>query len=819
MFSLSLAQQGTVKGKIINPENRSISNVVIEVQETQVKSRSRNDGTYQISLDPGTYTIQFTHPTHQKAQLYLEVKAGYTYDKPIKMLELTLDEAVITDDFINEKLGMQPIPIKAEDLVLMPSFNRSVEAVMKNMPGVASNNEFSSQYQVRGGNFDENLVYVNGIEIYRPFLTRSGQQEGLGFANPDMTQNIQFSTGGFPAQYGDKLSSVLDITYREPESFKGTAELGFITATLHVEGSNQTEGLDPDKGKFTYLLGGRRFSTTYLLNSLDTRGEYRPNFLDFQGLFTFTPKSSNKSVRYRLEGNDTTAVRYFPVDKLKLTTFISASRNRYLFEPSARETTFGTINQAFRLRTAFEGRETSSYTTGLGAVKLTYRPSLKLGFDYIFTVFYTEESELFDIEGGYLLGEVNTSFGSDEFNESDFDLGVGSELRHARNYLTATVFSGQVNGYWYPGEKQNHKLVFGIKAQQQYIDDNLKEYILLDSAGYVVNEFSQFDVIEFIRGEAELNSSMLKTFFQHEWQLSGNKSLTTGARLVYYDLIDDWMFSPRIQFAYSPKLKDQSKELQLRLAAGVYQQPPFYREFRRFDGTLNLDIDPQRSIHGIIGLDYLFSAWGRPFRLFSEIYYKQLYDLIPYEVQNVRIRYYPDERADGFAYGWDARISGEFIKGVDSWISIGVLKTEEKILGNGGEFVPRPTDQRVTFSMYFQDELPVNPTYKVHVNYIFGSGMRFGPPRVFENRTAFDFPPYHRVDVGFSKLITFKPKAEAEKKHGLESIWATLEIFNLFQRENTVSYTWLQDLNNNQFAIPNFLSARLINLRVITRFR
>ncbi len=566
-------------------------------------------------------------------------------------------------------------------------------------------------------------------------------------------------------------------------------------------------------------MGGRRFSTTYLLNSLETRGEYRPNFLDFQGLFTFTPKSSVRSAEYKVSGSDTTAIRYFPIERLKLSAFVSATRNRYLFEPTSRESTFGTINQAFRIRTAFEGREISSYTTGLGALKLTYRPSLRLSMDYIFTAFYTEESELFDVEGGYLLGEVNTSFGDDEFNESDFDLGIGSQYRHARNFLTATVFSGQANGYWYPGVSDNHKILFGFKAQQQYIDDNLKEFSFLDSAGFVVNELSQFNVVESVRGEAELNSMLLNGFVQHEWNLDKTKTLVSGARLVYYDLIDEWMFSPRIQFIYKPQLTKETHSLRLRLATGVYQQPPFYREFRRFDGTLNLDIEPQQSIHGILGLDYVFTAWGRPFKLFSEVYYKRLSNLIPYEVQNVRIRYYPDEVADGYAYGWDARISGEFIKGVDSWVSLGILKTEEKILGNGGEFVPRPTDQRVTFSMYFQDELPVNPTYKVHVNYIFGSGMRFGPPRVFDNRTAFDFPAYHRVDIGFSKLITFRPKAESRKKHGLESIWATIEIFNLFQRENTVSYVWIQDLNNNQYAIPNRLSARLINFRLITRFR
>lgn len=815
-------EPGVVKGKIVDPDNRPIPGVSVRVDGTEARVSSDANGAYQLALPGGkAYWIRFTHAGHQPAQIYLNIRPGFTYDRPVKMLEITLDESVITDQRdptdINDPLQMQLLPIDTEDLISMPSFNRSIEGVMKTMPGVSSNNEFSSQYRVRGGNFDENLVYVNGIEIYRPFLARAGQQEGLGFSNPDMAREVAFSTGGFAAQYGDKLSSVLDITYRDPKAFRATAELGLITTNFHVEGRSKARGEQP--GKFTYLMGARRFATTYLLNSLETRGDYKPSFLDFQGMFTYRPVYQNKTPRLKTRKNGEETPLYFANEPWKLTAFVAATRNRYLFEPSGRETTFGTLQQAFRLRVGFVGQEISAYTTGLAALLVEHQPNVRWKLDYTLTAFRTQESELIDVEGGYLLGEVNTSFGSEEFNESDFDRGIGSEIRHARNYLTANVLSAKFSGRWTSGSDYKHQLRFGLTYRRQEIRDDLKEYIALDSADYLIDAEGAFNVDEFIRAKATLNSNLYKAYLQHEWQLGRTVQLVSGVRTLYYDLLDEWMLSPRFQLVQDWSRLSGDLNLRLRLAGGVYHQPPFYRELRRFDGSLNLDMQAQRAMHLIAGLDYQFEAWGRPFKLFSEIYYKQLYNLIPYEVQNVRLRYYPDETAHGYAYGWDARINGEFIKGVDSWVSLGLLKTSEDIVGDDRGYVPRPTDQRVSFAMYFQDELPLNPTYKVHVNYVFGSGLRFGPPTVFENRTAFDFPAYHRVDLGFSKLITFTPKEEARAKRGFESIWATLEIFNLFQRENTVSHIWIRDLDNNQFAVPNYLSARLLNLRVVMRFR
>ena len=822
-WNLLSAQDGIVKGKVVDPNNRPIEGVNIRVDGISTRAITNKDGDYEIALPGGkSYWLRYSHATHQSASIYLLVRSGFTYERRIKMLELTLDESVITDQRdptdINDPLQMQLIPIETEELIKMPSFNRSIEATMKSMPGVATNNEFSSQYRVRGGNFDENLVYVNGIEIYRPLLARSGQQEGLGFSNPDMAQEVKFSTGGFAAQYGDKLSSVLDITYRNPKSFRATVEAGMITNNLHIEGRSKSKK-EGEPGKFTYLMGARRFTASNLLNSLGTSGDYRPNFLDFQSMFTYSPKFQNKKPAFRTHKSGRIDTIYFANEPIRFTAFGAVTRNRYAFEPSGRETTFGTIQQAFRLRVGFAGEEVSAYTTGLGALMMEHQPNLNWKFQYILTAFRTEESERFDVEGGYFLGEVNTNFGSDEFNESSFDLGIGSEYRHARNFLTATVGSFQWNARWVPRASYKHSLKFGLQYQRLDIEDDLKEYIALDSADYLVNARGEFNVDEFIRGSQRLQSNLYKSYVQHEWRLGKTNRLVSGLRLLYYDQIDEWMLSPRFQFVHDLSKKEGAPDMRLRLATGLYHQPPFYREFRRFDGSLNLDMRAQSAAHYIAGLDYQFRAWGRPFKLFAEAYYKQLFNLVPYEIQNVRIRYYPDRNADGYAYGVDARVNGEFINGVDSWLSLGILKTEEDIIGDGQGAVPRPTDQRVSFAMYFQDELPLNPTYKVHVNYVFGSGLRFGPPRVFDQRTAFDFPAYHRVDIGFSKLITFVGKDDRMGRKGIESIWATFEIFNLFQRENTVSHVWIRDLNNNQYAVPNFLSARLLNLRVIMRFR
>lgn len=831
------AQDGTVRGKIKNEINQPVTGVQLEVLNSGgLKRKADNSGNYEIQLPSGSvYKIRFTHPAHDTTILELRVLPGYVHNEPIIMRNRSLSEQVIQGrqaitDFSRME-QMEILPIKPEDAAQIPMAT-SIERVIANFSG-GNSNEFSSQYRVRGGSFDENLVYVNGIEIYRPFLARNGQQEGLGFTNSSLADEVYFSTGGFGARFGDKMSSVLDVTYRTPNRFRGTAEVGLLTTNLHLEGiiqkKQQEEGNYDRPGKFTWLAGARRYSWSYLLNSLETTGDYRPNFLDLQTMFSWRPKlkaSKMKGFKVKERKDGRLDTVYTTLEPVKLTAFVTAARNNYQFTPRSQTTTFGTIQQAFRLRTGFAGQEFTRYTTGQGALMLTLQPSTRFKMNYTISAFRTEEAELFDVEGGYVLGEVNTNFGSDEFGESEFDLGVGSVYRHARNYLSATVLSGQIRGEWSLDKNAKHKLYFGGRYVYQDINDDLKEYNGVDSAGFFVNQTGRFGITEYIRGQANLVSNQYKTYLQHRWQIGKAAILNTGIRATYYDLTDEFLISPRVQLSYDfSKLKNGS-DIRVRLAGGVYYQPPFYREFRRLDGTLNLDIKSQRAIHAIAGVDYQFEGWGRPFRFFSEVYYKKMDNLIPFEMQNIRLRYYPDRIAEGYAYGIDARVHGQFIKGVDSWVSVNLLRTQENISGDSttldnGEvqavgFIPRPTDQRLSVSVYFQDELPLNPTYKVHLNYVYNSGIRFGPPETFDLRTAFGMPSYQRMDVGFSKIFVVRGGGV---ERGIESIWTTLEIFNVFQRANTVSYIWIKDLENRQFAVPNNLSARLINFRVIVKFR
>lgn len=821
----SIAQYATVKGRVIDQLAQPIEGALVRVVGFENTVTTDKQGNYSLRLIAGLRVkIEVTREGYKKAILALDAVDGRVYNETVKLLDIVSVDNV---DIIGEK---DPTSIKDRDAMLVspisldkaaeiPIVAPSVEALTKFQPGVVSNNEFSSQYQVRGGNFDENLVYVNGIEIYRPFLGRSGQQEGLGFSNASMAQGLKFSTGGFGAQYGDKLSSVLDITYRSPKEFRATAEVGVVNNNFHVEGRS-TNKKNPDQpGRFTYLMGARRFSLGYFLNSLETQGSYSPNFLDFQGMFTFTPNFNPKKPKVRTRRDGSLDTLYYPNERVKLTAFVALTRNRYQSIPRSQETTVGTFAEPFRLFVGFSGLELSTYNTGLGALSLDHRPNTRLHFQYILTGFQTLENEFIDLFSGYRIGAVNTNLGSDEFGESEFDDDIGADYLHARNTLQATVGAAQAKGRWIFGKKLQHRLLFGAKVQYQSINDRIKEYTLTDSANYVIDFSGNFEVQESIRATAELQGFTYKSYLQHQWDVNENIIWTWGIRGVHYDINKQWFFSPRAELLVKA-LKDDDGETKLRFraAGGIYHQPPFYREFRRFDGSLNIETLAQRSIHAIVGAEYRFFMWNRPFVLFSEAYYKYLDRIIPYEIQSIRIRYYPDSTANGYAQGIDFRINGEFIKGIDSWVSVGLLQTEEQPGNDPERRVFRPTNQRFTFAMYFQDELPNNPTFKGHVSYFYGSGMRHGPPRLFDLRTRYQFPAYQRLDVGFSKLITFKRKEENKGKRGIESIWTTLEIYNIIQHPNTGSFLWVSDLDNNRYAIPNRLSDRLVNLRILFRF-
>lgn len=833
-YAVGLTQtDATVRGKIKDRYNKPVDSIEVVVDGEAIRIITDSTGSFQFKTPPGKKRIGF-RDIRPIVKYHIAVRELTLGPAARKFLSVVLSEFELVVEIgedkdptaIPDRPNFQILPIEPKEVRRMPSPKLDIESKLE-MIGAVKNNEFSSQYRVRGGNFDENLIYVNDIEIYRPFLIRNGQQEGLGFVNPNLANRVAFSTGGFESRFGDKMSSVLDVDYKTPHRFHGTAELGLISANVHVEGSSKNKA-DPDRpGRFTYLIGARRFAISYILNSLDVQGNYQPNFHDVQGMFGYTFPTKSKEPKIREKSNGELDTIYFPKNRLKLHFLFNVANNKYRFIPETRETSFGTVQTVLRLRVAFEGRERTEYLTGLGALMLEHKPSSRLRFKYIFTGFRTKESEVFDVEGGYWLSDVNTNFGNEGFNEVVFDRGIGTNYRHARNYLNAQVWAAEQRAEWFPGGNYRHHVSWGVRAQNQIVNDEITEWNGVDSAGY-------FSLEEHIRSQLNIDSWQFKAYLQDDWSINkkGTNRLIVGTRAVYNTLNSQFYLSPRAQFIIDPSSAEapadlnseeyrkwEKRKYQIRFAAGLYHQPPFYREMRAHDGTLNTSLPAQTSAHFIAGGDYRFEAWGRPFKFFGELYYKRLYNLIPFEIDNVRIRYYPNNPGVGYAYGTDLRVNGEFIRGVDSWMSLGLLNTKEDVTGDGQGFVNRPTNQIFTFAMYFQDELPINPTYKVHVNFVYGSGLRIGPPGNIVNRTAFTAPAYNRVDLGFSKLISLKSIEEYNDAGlALHSLWITAEIFNLFQRSNTVSYTWIKDVFNTQFAVPNFLSARLLNIRIIGTF-
>lgn len=725
--------------------------------------------------------------------------------------------------------------IDAKNVEEIASVAGTVEAVLRTIGGVASNNELSSQYSVRGGNFDENLVYVNDFEIYRPFLVRSGQQEGLSFINPSLVSSIGFSAGGFESRYGDKMSSVLDVTYKKPSDFGGSVSVSTLGINAHVEGTSKKDSIS-GLPKFTYIAGIRHRNNSYILNSLPTEGNYAPSFTDFQGFFTY---NINR--------------------KLDVELITNYANNVYRFVPQESETSFGTFNQALRLRIFFDGQERNLYESVMGGLALKYKLNKKSQLKLMTSAFNTQETEAFDIIGQYWVGEVEESLGKEDFGEITRILGVGTFQDWARNRLTSTIINSELRGYHELNTR--HFLTWGVKWQSENIDDQLSEWYRLDSAGYsipVSDEAVLFD--DLLKTRIGVQSNRLMGFVQDEFTLGKENrwSMVAGTRFNYWDLNDEFLVSPRIQMAWNPIVKSYTdtdslntvkKDLVFRFAAGLYQQPPFYREMRNYEGTINTDLLAQKSVHVVIGSEYSFSINRRPFKLTAELYHKQMWDLVPYNVENVLIRYFGTNSAVGYATGIDLRLNGEFVPGTDSWASISVMQTKEnldndtyfKFFNAAGEeitlgetddtvvadstlvdvgYVSRPTDQRVNFGLFFQDYLPNNENFKMNLTLLFGSGMPFSPNELPQLRNSFKIPFYRRVDIGFSAMLFNRDNREIPEKsvmRNFKSVWASLEIFNLLGVSNTISYNWIR-ANELIYGVPNYLTARRINAKVIVKF-
>ncbi len=820
--SISFSQNATIFGAIKDSLNRPVYGANVVVFGKAIATAADDNGKYSLTVPANEpLKIIFSYTGLHRDSAVITLKENERREINIKLLEKNFQ---LPDVKIEEKSFKQNNieRINPKLVSVIPTPNQSVEDILKTLPGVSSANELSSTYSVRGGNYDENLVYVNDVEIYRPLLVRSGQQEGLSFINPDMVETISFSAGGFDAVYGDKLSSVLDIKYRKPKKFAGAATGSFLGGALELEGISKNS-------KWNAIGGIRYKSNSYLLNTFETKGEYSPNFIDAQVL----------------TGSDVS-------DKVSIEFLGNYSRNVYKLVPQNRETNFGTLNDAKRFTVYFEGQEADRYETETGAVSLIYHPTVKLKLKLITSAYHTDERESFDILGQYFLDQLEADPGKAAFGNVAFNLGVGSFLNHARNRLNADVYNIE-----HKGERVGDKTLYqwGVKLQHEEITDKLNEWYYLDSAGFSIPSYrpssnAQITLNDVVNSKINLSSNRAMGYIQNTWQLTDTTRLilTTGIRANYWDMNDQLVISPRMSVTYKPR---SAKRLSLRFAAGYYYQPPFYREMRDLVGVVHKDLKAQQSIHLVLGNDYYFLALGREFKLTTEIFYKFLDELIPYKVDNLRLRYLAKNDAVGYARGIDFRLFGDFVPGVESWASISFLQTEENLsddfyyIRRNAEgdtiipgytydqvavdssriepgYIPRPTDQRVNFGLFFQDYLPKFPTYKMQMSLLFGTAIPFGPPGKDRYKDVLRSPTYRRVDLGFSKQIigeNVKRPPHVKLLRKFESIWITLEVFNLLQANNVSSYLWITDVSSaRQYAVPNYLTGRQLNLRLNFKF-
>jgi len=806
--SLVFAQNARVKGIILDENNNPVENVNISYQSKSTVTNS--NGFYSLTVPANKkITLVFTHVSLKKTTATLELKPNEDFEFNVTMNEKAeqMGEVIITAN--NRKRVQGITTIEPEVIRRIPGANAGIENILKTLPGVYSNNELSTQYAVRGGNYDENLVYVNEVEVYRPFLVRSGQQEGLSFTNTDLVQNVDFSAGGFQSKYGDKLSSVLDITYRRPTKFGVAAEASLLGGSLAVDAVSKNQ-------KWSAITGVRYRNNSLLVNSQQTETNFRPTFADVQ-----------------------TNVIYNASTKWQWSFLGNISQNKYNYQPISRQTNFGTIDEPIALQVYYEGQEKDKYDTFFGAFKTTFKASENFTLKFISSAYHTLEQEYFDIYAGYYLGEVDSNIGSETFGGVTFSRAIGTQLNHARNDLDALIVNAEVKGFH---DLKKSQVEWGFKYTREDIRDRVVEWEVIDSAGFSINPPNlnlpinqqpyhpyigplvpfqnvralNFATIDRFSGYAQLNRKTKLGNHDvwlnigarlHQWKVS-------GANVEGKNQIE---FSPRGQFAIKP---DWEKDMVFRFSTGLYVQPPSYRELRDSTGTVLPNVKAQKSIHFVLSNDYSFKMWNRPFKLVTEAYYKILTDVNPYTLDNVRIRYAADNNATAFAQGLDVRLNGEFVPGTESWFSFGYLKTEENIDNKG--FIPRPTDQRLKFGILFQDYMPNLPSVKLYLNLVYNTGLPGGSPSyadpyIYQNKMR----DYRRADVGFFKVLTDNNK-NLPKGHWLKKfkdLSVGMEIFNLFNNLNAITNTWVRDVyTKNQYGIPNYMTTRVFNFKITARF-
>ena len=800
------SQTATIKGVILNENNEPVENVNIKTDTNGTKTNA--NGFYILEIPSNRdIVIEFTHISHKKVVSTFNLKSNEAYEfNPIMSTSLEqIATVVVTNNRRKEVEGI--ITLKPETIRKIPGANAGVENLLMTLPGVSNNNELSTQYSVRGGNYDENLVYVNGIEVYRPFLVRSGQQEGLSFVNTNLVQNVDFSAGGFQAKYGDKLSSVLDITYKNPYQFEVNADLSLLGGSLSIENISKNS-------KFSAIVGARYRDNSLLVNAKETETNFKPSFADVQGYFTY--RFSNK---------------------FHLSFLGNASLNKYNYEPQTRQTNFGTLSDPIALLVFYDGQEKDRYQTLFGAFKGSYFVNDDLTLQLITSTYHTTEEEYFDILAQYRLGEVNTNIGDEDLGEVEFSEGVGSQLNHGRNDLDALITNIEHKGDF---KINNNRIEWSIKYTNEDIRDRLVEWEVIDSAGFSIRPPKTTPIneqpyepysgpLEPFQNVQATNSTQINRLQAYaQW----SKRSTLGTSDVWYNAgvrAHNWsvkgdgisssnqtVFSPRAQFAIKPKWE---KDMLFRIASGLYYQPPFYRELRDSMGVIQPNVKAQKSFHLVLGNEYSFKMWDRPFKLTSEIYYKNLSDVNPYTLENVRIRYRANNSAKAYAYGLDMRLNGEFVPGTESWFSFGYLKTEENINNRG--YISRPTDQRLKFAALFQDYVPNVPNLKLYLNLVYNTGLPGGSPSYadpynYQNR----LPAYKRADLGLQLvLVDSKKQFNSGWKKPFKELSLGFEIFNIFDVQNSITNTWVRDVySKRQYAIPNYLTPRVFNVRTTMKF-
>lgn len=817
MFGYAQKRTAYVSGTLVDDTGSPLANVSVVVLGKSTGMVTSDSGYFRIKVPADrSFALIFSHTGYAEMQKNFLLNENEEEKITLRMESTgkTLEAVVVIDERERKEAGLTKINPK--NALVLPSTVGGIEGLIKILVG--SNNELTSQYNVRGGNYDENLIYINDFEIFRPYLVRSGQQEGLSFINPEMAKNVNFYNGGFQAKYGDKMSSVLDIQYKKPTVFGGSAYVSLLEQGAHLEGTST-------KKKLTWLVGLRNRSNRNLLSSQETKGAYVPSSTDLQGYITYQLSS-----------------------KLQLELLTNFSATQFSLVPESVQKTSSVFSPLFTanlgLDIVFEGQEMNAYKTRMIGISAIHQPNKKLRLKWMLSHFQNKENENFDIAGSYLFGDRDFDNSSSTFGQIVNPLGAGFYQNYGRNQLNIKVWNGTLKGSL---DKGQHFIQFGNTFEQTNINDKLFEWEYQDSANYSL-PLNTGRLSKFLQSTANLSIQKYSGYLQDNINFHNSNSdisLQGGIRYNYNSLNKEFFVSPRLQVSYKP---GWNNDVLFKLAAGAYNQPPFYRELRRYDGSLNTSIRSQKSYQFVAGIDYNIKNSNNAIRITTEAYYKLIRDVIPYDIDNLRIRYFGDNNAKAYAAGIETRLYKELVKDAESWLSIGVMRTRENIEGDfyyqyknaGGEiinsksadqvpvdsiktdigWVRRPTDRLITIGLFLQDYLTNNKNFRVHLNMLYGSNMAYNIPNNPRYRNALIIDPYIRVDIGFSALLL--SEKNKRRSHNpfktFENIWLSFEVFNLIDRPNTISYQLIKDFSNTTYSIPNRLTPRLVNFKVIARF-